>query len=192
MVRKYQPRARLLGFGILCVLCAATVLHLALPGFASDSVGKRMEKVRQDIRMRYPGVRHIRTAALADWLADTNRVPPLLLDVREEAEYAVSHLQGARRVEPGELPAQWLQMLARDRPIVVYCSVGERSSDFASTLQGLDFSHVFNLDGSIFQWANEGRPLFSGNQAASLVHPYDRRWGRLLEKTYHPPRERKP
>ncbi len=37
---------------------------------------------------------------------------------------------------------------------------------------------VVNLDGSIFEWANEGRPL-DGDEAGG-VHPYNRVWGQAL------------
>ena len=43
------------------------------------------------------------------------------------------------------------------------------------------YTNVRNLDGSIFQWANEGRPLVRGNQRVQDVHPYDENWGRLLD-----------
>jgi hypothetical protein len=46
---------------------------------------------------------------------------------------------------------------------------------------------VYNLDGSIFQWANEGRPLYSGTNRVASVHPYDREWGRFLKKELHAP-----
>ena len=44
---------------------------------------------------------------------------------------------------------------------------------------------VYNLEGSIFKWANEGRPLVQGQTTAHKVHPHDTRWGNLLEKKYH-------
>lgn len=42
---------------------------------------------------------------------------------------------------------------------------------------------VYNLEGSIFKWANEGRPLVdpTGN-TAKLCHPYSAVWGKLLNK----------
>jgi hypothetical protein len=41
---------------------------------------------------------------------------------------------------------------------------------------------VSNLEGSLFEWANLGYPLFRGTAAASKVHPYNANWGRLLER----------
>ena len=40
---------------------------------------------------------------------------------------------------------------------------------------------VYNLKGSIFKWANEGRPVVdSSGQAVSKVHPYSAVWGKCL------------
>lgn len=55
--------------------------------------------VKQSLRQRFPKVEWITTAQLADWLADKQRQPPVLLDVRTEDEWNVSRLPGARRVE---------------------------------------------------------------------------------------------
>lgn len=103
----------------------------------------------------------------------------MLLDSRAVAEYGVSHLQGAIRVEPvSDGPV--LADLRRDALVVVYCSVGYRSAAVARRLKALGYQRVYNLEGGIFQWANEGRPIYRGDEAANQVHPYDRLWGRFL------------
>jgi rhodanese-related sulfurtransferase len=136
--------------------------------------------VNARIRSEFPQVRRISTAELAQWLSDSSRPAPLLLDVRTRAEYAVSHLQGARHVEPGA-PAAVINE-GKDRPIVTYCSVGYRSGAFAKKLSDAGFTNVVNLEGSIFRWANEGRPVFRGSRKVNEVHPYNRTWGMLLKK----------
>lgn len=163
-----------------CLLCV-----LVLTACAQKSPEQRLTALRDDIRERYPDVKTITTAALSTWLSDTNRPPPILLDVRNADEYAVSHLKGARRVVPGEPSPALLASLAPDAPVVVYCSVGERSARFARALQEKGFREVCNLDGSIFQWTNEGRPVFSGKNPTQEVHPYNRRWGQYLKQKYH-------
>jgi 3-mercaptopyruvate sulfurtransferase SseA len=69
---------------------------------------------------------------------------------------------------------------AKDVPVVTYCAVGYRSAEFATRLRAAGFTHVQNLEGSIFQWANEHRPLVRDGTSASRVHPYSKSWGRLL------------
>lgn len=140
------------------------------------------------IRVAFHGVAQISTEELAAWRADPGRVPPLLLDVREPDEFAVSHLAEARSV-PWE--SDWQTLLKQTpttQPIVVYCSIGYRSSVLALKLKQAGFAHVANLEGSIFKWASEGRPLVGPDgRAATVVHPYDARWGRLIAPSLRAP-----
>jgi rhodanese-related sulfurtransferase len=134
------------------------------------------------IEARYPGVPWISTAELSRELEAEPR--PLLLDVRTQAEFDVSHLRGAQRVEPGTDGADI--ELPPGRPVVVYCSVGYRSGQLGRALQarGVD---VHNLAGGLFQWANEGRPMVRGADTVGVVHPYDLEWGRFVEPEHRAP-----
>ncbi len=124
--------------------------------------------IKARIAKEFPNVKPIGTAEL------TKAEPkPVLLDVRTAAEFDVSHLAGAKRVEPDAATVA----LPKNTPIVTYCSVGYRSAKFAQRLQEAGFTNVRNLEGSIFQWANEGRPVEPGTK----VHPYNKKWGVLLD-----------
>lgn len=140
-----------------------------------------MDDVRRVVRERYPEVRQVSTSDLARAI-DSGHVP-VLLDARTPAEFAVSRLPGAIRVDPDAPPVPQLARLgiAKDANVVVYCSVGYRSSGFAERLREFGYTGVANLDGSIFQWSNEGRPLVSDAGPARLVHPYSAKWGKLLD-----------
>jgi len=138
--------------------------------------------VNAKIRHDFPNVNRITTSELAAWLGDRKRTAPLLLDVRTLPEFEVSHLANAQHVEPDSAVSAIRR--PKDQPIVTYCSVGYRSGQFAQKLQAAGFTKVMNLDGSIFRWANEGRPILRGDRAAEKVHPYNRTWGLLLEKKY--------
>ena len=159
---------------------AATAAWALFAPAAPDPLGA----VEAGIRARFPDVARTTTAALDARLADPSQAPPLLLDAREPAEYAVSHLPGARQIDPslrGSALAAALDGVAPDREIVVYCSVGARSGGLAARLADAGFSRVSNLEGSIFRWANEGRPLVRDGAPATTVHPFSARWGRLLD-----------
>ena len=65
--------------------------------------------------------------------------------------------------------------------MIVYCSVGYRSSALAEKLQRAGFTNVANLEGSLFQWANENRPLHRGTNTVREVHGYSRKWSGLLQ-----------
>lgn len=155
-------------------LLAAALLGAAgcTGGSASD-----METVKAEVRAKYPDVKGLSTRELADWLADAKRKPPVLVDARSEAEYAVSRIPGARRAEKVSALAD----VPKDAPIVAYCSVGYRSAILARKLADAGYTNVVNLEGSIFEWANDGRPLEKDGGKAERVHPYDETWGKLLK-----------
>lgn len=161
-------------------------LFASLAGCVRDLGWTAVERM---IAARYPGTPTISTDSLA---ARLDAASPLLLDVRTEEEFAVSHLAGARRVEPNDALPPWLDALERDTPIVAYCSVGIRSAALVERLREAGFTRAGNLRGSIFRWANEGRPVVRGDSVVREVHPYSRRWGRLLDSKLcaYAPRER--
>ncbi len=130
---------------------------------------------------KFPTVHWINTEEFACWLEDPAKPQPVILDARAEAEYAVSHLKNAQRIDP-EHPEP--MMASKDTPIVVYCSVGYRSARVAQQLGQAGFSRVSNLEGSLFKWANEERPFFINDNPTLLVHPYNQLWGRLLKPKY--------
>ena len=136
------------------------------------------------IRARFPTVARVSTDTLQSWLDESpQRENLLLFDVREPEEYAVSHLQGARPAPSKDEALKALQGAPSDQRIVLYCSVGYRSSELAQFLMKKGYTEVYNLEGSIFTWANEGRPVYRGKERVKVVHPYDRIWGSLLKKS---------
>ncbi len=148
--------------------------------YFSPVTAQTWDSIRHSIRKRFPGVRQISTESLAQWLVDTNRIQPVVVDVRTRPEYVVSHLRSAHRATT--VAAVRALGLEPAQPLVVYCSVGYRSSALAEKLQKAGFQAVYNLEGSIFAWANEGRPVFAGTNQVSRVHPYDAKWGLLLKE----------
>ena len=77
-------------------------------------------------------------------------------------------------------------------PVVVYCSVGYRSAAIVQRIERAGVGRVYNLEGGIFAWANEGRPIFKDNARAKLVHPYDKLWGLLLHEDLRAPAANEP
>ena len=171
-----------LAAGLLAAVVVAAVWsapRLLAPSL--DAVARRVER-------RYPAVAQISSQRLAALLAAGQEV--IVIDAREPAEFEVSHIAGAIRIDPGAEPAQVARDLpaaVRGRPVVVYCSVGERSSRLADRARGVlaaaGAGAVYNLGGGIFRWHNERRGLVDAAGPTPFVHPYDARWGRLLTHT---------
>jgi len=109
----------------------------------------------------------------------SSNTAPLLLDVRSEAEFKTSHLPGAVHFPPGSPISDALRTADT---IVAYCSVGVRSSREVARLRDAGLENVSDLEGSIFRWARENRPLVGANGPTAQVHPYDAVWGQLLPK----------
>ena len=73
-----------------------------------------------------------------------------ILDTREAEEYEVSHLPGAQLVGFEEFDAKSVADIPKDKPIIVYCSVGYRSERIGEQLQEMGYTNVKNLYGGIF------------------------------------------
>lgn len=78
----------------------------------------------------------------------------VLLDVREEWEYRMVHLEGAMWIPFGELPRR-CDEITPGVEVVVYCHWGMRSLDAAFLLQQLGFKSVKSLAGGIDRWSQE-------------------------------------
>lgn len=141
--------------------------------------------LRAEIDARYQGIDWVDGATLSRWMSEEGR-ELVLLDVRQPREYAVSHLRGARQVDPGRRDVSGLE-LPSGATIVVYCSVGYRSAALAQRLEAAGYQHIYNLVGGLFQWANEDRPVFRSGRRVQQVHPYDEEWGRLLDEERRAP-----
>lgn len=139
--------------------------------------------IKHLINRKYPSVAPLTTKELAQWLDTQSKPQPTLLDARTQPEYELSHIQQAERIDPYHPNLEALTH-SKDIPIVVYCSVGYRSAKIAQQLQQAGFSHVYNLEGSIFQWANEERPVYENNRPTTKVHPYNGLWGQLLNSRF--------
>ena len=130
--------------------------------------------IKQEIDRDFPNVPTITTEELARWLNDDDRAQPIILDARAVAEFNVSHLRSAVHVSNANAAAEAVSRLlatyqatAGDLetvapPIAVYCSVGYRSANVVDQLIQRGVENIYNLEGSIFQWFNEGRPVFQG------------------------------
>ena len=169
---------------ILIVMFAVTGI-VTMSGCSRNQEALTWTEVISDIRDKYPDVNQLRTDELYSWLTGPDSKHIILIDAREKEEFRVSHITGARNIPHDKDPLKHLTDIKPDSPIVVYCSVGYRSSILAGKLQDIGLTEVYNLEGSIFKWASEGRPLVQDKVTVHKVHPYNAHWGKLLERKYH-------
>ncbi|MEM7355638.1 MAG: rhodanese-like domain-containing protein [Acidobacteriota bacterium] len=165
-------------------LAALSLFWLIHPGTEQRSSSDGWSAVKQWVRSEFPEVEQVSVERLSSWL-DSDEPPPLLLDVREDAEFRVSHLPGAIRIDPDVRKPKLPEGIDMETPIVAYCSVGYRSSALVERLRRQGYTRVMNLEGSIFEWANEGYEVVRDEVEVLEVHPYDETWGRWLAPELH-------
>ena len=83
--------------------------------------------------------------------------PLLVVDVREPSEWKEGYIEGAKRIPFGDLAGK-ADSWARDKPVAVVCSVGQRASIGASILKKEGFREVYNVLGGMTAWTNLGYP----------------------------------
>ena len=99
-------------------------------------------------------MKSVSASELSAWLADKDRTPPVLLDVREPWETQICRIEGSELVPMQTLPAR-LNELDPDRPVVCICHLGGRSMQVAMFLTRQGFKDAYNLTGGVDAWARQ-------------------------------------
>lgn len=83
-----------------------------------------------------------------------------LVDVRTAAEFANSHLNGAKLISINEAWfAEKIGQLDKNRPALVYCASGSRSAAAADQMTKMGFKTVYDLEGGINAWRATGKQV---------------------------------
>lgn len=87
----------------------------------------------------------------------------VLVDVREESEFAKDHLPGAIHLGRGiierDIEARVPEL---DTEMILYCGGGFRSALAADNLQKMGYTNVISMDGGIRGWREKSYPLTKG------------------------------
>ena len=118
--------------------------------------------------MRFPLITLLLTATLASaedlapaqFKKELEAQHGLVLDVRTPGEVARGKLPNASVIDFNAPKfEQRVALIARDKPVFVYCARGGRSAQAAALMTKLGFTRVYNLSGGIGAWSAEGLPL---------------------------------
>jgi rhodanese-related sulfurtransferase len=86
----------------------------------------------------------------------------LLVDVREDSEYAKDHLPGAIHLGKGIIERDIEERVPQlNAPLILYCGGGYRSALAADNLQKMGYTNVLSMDGGIQGWREKQFPLTS-------------------------------
>ena len=89
-----------------------------------------------------------------------NRENAVLLDVREDQEFAGGHLPNALHIPLSALGSRGTELAKlTSRPVVAYCERGQRSRAAGSALFKLGFADVYQLAGGFRAWKDAGLPV---------------------------------
>lgn len=134
---------------------------------------RRQAKVREEYlkATQHIHVPTIRADSLKAQIGDTNLI---LVDVRQPNEQIVSMLPGA--LTTYELAQKCKGGFPKGKRVVVYCTIGRRSGEYATQLQSRDLP-VQNLEGGILAWTHAGGLLERDSVGVRVptkkVHVYD-------------------
>lgn len=141
----------------------------------ADTAAEREEATRQLIRIGYDDLRgylagglkawqqsglkldstkSVNAAELKDWLSQKDA--PAVLDVRYNSEWYFGHIRGAKHVEAGLLPEVAISLLQDDRPLVVHCQRGNRSTVALSILEQKGYKNIYALEAGFQAWLEAG------------------------------------
>lgn len=156
------------------------LLSLFIVFFFLEISAQQVENKAFDVLLKSMLSNDVPTVSVEELAKKKNVV---MLDARERKEYNVSHLRNARWIGYDDFTMQRMSGIPKNSEIVIYCSIGVRSEKIGKRLKDAGYTNVKNLYGSIFEWVNQGNPVYTnGNKPTPKVHAYDRTWGIWLNK----------
>lgn len=94
----------------------------------------------------------------AAWELMRNKKDLLIVDVRSPHELRQGAIEHSRLIPLGDIFRQQFS-LPKDRPLLLVCAVGGRSSAAAFAMEQMGFTELYNLQGGIAAWKQAGLPL---------------------------------
>lgn len=123
---------------------------------------------------------NVKEMGAKDAMGDTVAV---FLDAREKREFDVSHLKNAIWVGYDDFEMSRVKKIAKNKKVIVYCSVGYRSEKITEKLTKAGYTNVTNIVGGVFEWKNLNYPLIDNTgKETDKVHAYSKTWGVWLNK----------
>lgn len=89
-----------------------------------------------------------------------SRSKPLVLDVRDVAEFEAGHIQGAKHIPLAELPNRIKEIEKyKEKPVLVHCQRGMRSKTACTLLRAQQFTKLHQLQGGLMAWQESKLPV---------------------------------
>jgi len=105
----------------------------------------------------------VRDVSPAEAVLLLNRENAIVLDVREESEFAAGHIPDARNIPLAKLAERANELRKfQQKPVVVNCQGGVRSANACGQLKKAGFTNLYNLRGGISAWNEAKLPVAKG------------------------------
>ncbi len=154
----------IIGSGIITI-----ILFLMLPLKAAN-----LEKMLLEYDKKYSTIEHITVKEY-----QSNKATFVLIDCRSDEEQKVSMIANA--IPHKILEADFDKF--KKKNLIIYCTIGERSSRYTLKLISKGFANVANLRGGVLSWAkDEHFFLDSKGKKTYSVHVFGRPWNILSDK----------
>ena len=106
-------------------------------------------------------VKHVQASEAAK-LIETGGVT--VLDLRTPKEFTASHIPGATNIDcQADNFAGQLEKLDREKPYLIHCGAGRRSTNSLPQFEKLGFKHIIHLDGGLKAWEGAKQPVTKGS-----------------------------
>lgn len=155
-------------------IIALIALALSSTVWSQNDISEVLKQYNKE-HIPYLSVEELKTITDRDYV---------LLDAREQEEYAVSHIPEAIPIGYSEFSISQLLQEVPDKQqmIIVYCSIGVRSEQIAEQIKSAGYTEVYNLFGGIFEWYNKGNSVFNlQEQKTDSIHTYSNKWSSYLK-----------
>lgn len=130
-----------------------TLLVLALVAIVVMLIGG-------EIQSRISGVKEVSPGEATRMLNHDNAI---MIDMREDKDYRAGHIVNAIHAPVNSDSNSGKIDKYRDKPVIVYCQRGQRSSAYCGKLKKQGFESVYHLKGGLLAWQKEALPLTKNN-----------------------------
>ncbi len=114
--------------------------------------GPRLQKLMADVKS------HVREITATE-ASQKQKQGALLIDVRENEDFAKEHAAGAIHLSRGTIELKIEEKVPdAAAPIICYCGGGTRSALVAENLQRMGYTNVLSLAGGFKAWKDQGLP----------------------------------
>lgn len=104
----------------------------------------------------FSNIKEIEAPQLAEMLGQNTDIQ--IVDIRQPAEVASGTVPGAEVMPMHTIPLR-IQEIKQDKPVVLVCRSGARSSQACMFLAQNGFENIYNLRGGMMGWAGSGQQI---------------------------------